>query len=260
VVPVIAGVVGSGSPGAWYHAVIGYGLDASGGQSAWQRVSHLGGSLVPASKALLAVAILAALGWPRAPKLLRVWLVAAALGVLVGGNLRPHYYLQLVAPLALVAAFVPASPRVRVALAATAAAVAVIFAVPLWNATDTAQARTLWPADRHLQTDGEVARYLESHSTPSQRVYVLWAAADLYYLADRTPMSRYLWLRNVQTIHGAVAGIRRALAAGRAELVVVEQPPAVADPSGRTAAVLRRRYRLVANIQNVVVYRLRGSP
>ena len=260
VVPVLAGVVGSGDPAAWYRSVIGYGLNASGDQSPWQRMSHFGGSLLPASKALLAVAILAALGWPRAPKVLRVWLVVAALGVLVGGNLRPHYYLQLVAPLALVAAFVPATPRVRVALVTVAASVAVLFAVPLWGATDAAQARTIWPADRHLQSDAAVARYLESHSSPSQRIYVLWAAADLYYLADRAPMSRYLWLRNLQTIHGAVAGIRRQLAAGRAELVVGEQSPSIADASGQTAAVLRRRYRLVATIHNVAVYRFRGSP
>ncbi len=259
-VPVLAGVVGSGDPAAWYRSVIGYSLDASGDQSPWQRLTHLGGSLLPASKALLAVAILAALGWPRAPKLLRVWLVVAALGVLVGGNLRPHYYLQLVAPLALVAAFVRAAPRVRVALAAAAGAVAVLFAVPLWGATDAAQARTIWPADRHLQSDAAVARYVESHTGASQRIYVLWAAADLYYLADRAPMSRYLWLRNVQTINGAIAGIRRELAAGRAQLVVAEQSPSLADPSGRTAEVLRRTYRLVANIHNVAVYRLRGSP
>ena len=157
-VPVLAGVIGSGDPAAWYRSVIGYSLDASGGQSPWQRLTHLGGSLLPASKALLAVSILAALGWPRAPKLLRVWLVVAALGVLVGGNLRPHYYLQLVAPLALVAAFVRAAPRIRVALAAAAGAVAVLFAVPLWGATDAAQARTIWPADRHLQSDAAVAR------------------------------------------------------------------------------------------------------
>ncbi|HST17361.1 MAG TPA: hypothetical protein VLK36_06805 [Gaiellaceae bacterium] len=259
VVPVLAGVVGSGNPAAWYRSVIGYGLNASGGQSPWQRMSHFGGSLLPASKALLAVAILAALGWPRAPKVLRVWLVVAALGVLVGGNLRPHYYLQLVAPLALVAAFVPAAPRVRVALVAVAASVAVLLAVPLWGATDAAQARTIWPADPHLESDAAVARYVESHSSPSQRIYVLWAGADLYYLADRAPMSKYLWLRNLQTIHGAVAEIRRRLAAGGAELVVVEPSPSPADPSGRTAAVLRKRYRLVANIQNVAVYRLRGS-
>jgi hypothetical protein len=259
-VPVLTGVIGSGDPAAWYRSVIGYGLNASGGESPWQRATHLGSSLLPASKALLAVAILAALGWPRAPKLLRIWLVAAAVGVLVGGNVRPHYYLQLVAPLALVAAFVRAAPRVRVALAAAAAAAAVLFAVPLWGATDIAQARTIWPADRHLQSDAEVARYLESHTSPSQRIYVLWAAADLYYLADRAPMSRYLWLRNVQTIHGAVAGIRRQLAAGGAELVVGEQSPSIADPSGQTAAVLRSRYRLVAKIHNVAVYRFRGSP
>ena len=257
--PVLAGIVASGDPAAWYRSVIGYGLHASGGESPWQRVSHLGSSAGPASKALLAVAVLAALGWPHAPRLLRVWLGAAVLGVLVGGNLRPHYYLQLVVPLAVVASCVRASPRVRVALAGTAAAVAVLFAVPLWGATDAAQARSIWPADRHLLSDAAVARYIRSQTRPEQRVYVLWAAADLYYLADRAPMTRYLWLRNVQTIRGAVPEIRRRLAAGGAELVVVEQSPSLADPSGRTAQILRRRYRLVANIQNVPVYRLRRA-
>jgi len=63
----------------------------------------------------------------------------------------------------------------------------------------------------------------------------------------------------VQTIKGAVTGIRDQLAAGRAALVVAEQPVGQADPSERTRAVLHRRYRRVATIDGVVIYRLRES-
>ena len=258
-VPVLLGVVASHDPAAWYRSVVGYGLHASGGESLLQRLQHLGSSSIPAAKALLLVAILAALGWRRAPKLFRLWLGLAVVGVLVGGNSRPHYYLQLVVPLALVAAFVSLKARALVATAAVAAVATVAVAVPLWGDTDAAQARAIWPFDPHLLSDAAVARYVSHHSRPTQRIYVLWAAADLYYLADRRPMSPYLWLRNVQTVRGAVAGIRRELAAGRAEIVVAEQPAAFADPSGRTRAVLRQRYRLVTNIENVAIYRLRGS-
>jgi hypothetical protein len=256
-IPVAAGVLGSGDPAAWYRSVIGYGLHASGDQSFVARLHHFESSLAPASKALLAVVLLATLGWRHAPKVFRLWLVFAALGVLVGGNFHTHYYLQLVVPLALVAAFVDVAARGRLALAVAASLVAVGFAVPLWGDTGTAQARAIWPADRHLLTDAAVARYVSEHSLPSQRLYVLWAAADVYYLADRPPLSPYMWLRNVQTIAGAVPEIRRRLNERGAELVVVEQPPALADPSGRTARVLHRRYRLAASIQNVAIYRLR---
>jgi hypothetical protein len=258
-VPVLLGVVASHDPAAWYRDVISYGLDASGSESPLQRLRHFDTSLVPAVKALVPVAILAALGWRRAPRLFRLWLVLAGAGVLVGGNFRPHYYLQLVVPLSLVAAFVSLKARTLLVTAAAAVAATVVVAVPLWGATDTAQARAIWPFDGHLLSDAAVARYISQYSRPNQRVYVLWAAADLYYLADRRPMSPYLWLRNVQTIRGAVAGIRRDLAAGDAELVVAEQPAALADPSGRTRAVLRRRYQLVARIDDVAIYRLRDS-
>ena len=258
--PILAGVLGSGDPAAWYRDVIGYGLHASGGEVLGRRLTSFDSSLAPAAKALLPAAILAALGWRHAPRLYRLWLVLALLGVLSGGNFHEHYYLQLVVPLSVVAACLAVSVRLRAALVGVAAVAAVAVAIPLWGDTDSAQARAIWPADHHLQSDRAVARYVSQHTTSSQRIYVLWAAADIYYLADRRPMSGYLWLRNVQSIKGAVAGIRNQLAAGRAALVVVEQPAAAADPSGRTRAVLDRRYRRVATIERVPIYRLRGSP
>jgi len=257
--PVLVGVLGSHDPAGWYRDVIGYGLHASGGQTLGARLAHFDSSLAPAAKALLPVAILAALGWRRAPKLHRLWLVFAVLGVLAGGSFHPHYYLQLVVPLSVLASSLAVDLKVRAALVGAAAAAAIVVAIPLWGETDAAQARAVWPSDRHLLSDAAVARYLSRHTGPSQRVYVLWAAADLYYLADRRPMSPYLWLRNVQTIRGAVTGIRDQLAAGRAALVVAEQPAGLADPSGRTRAALHRRYHRVATIDGVVIYGLRDS-
>jgi hypothetical protein len=263
-VPVLVGVLASHDPAAWYRDVIGYGLHASSDQSVTDRLSQLSGSLVPAGKALLPVAIVAALGWRRAPKLVRLWLGCSAAGVLLGGNFHPHYYLQLVVPLSLTAALVRWNPLVRwerttIALAGAAAVATAAVAAPLWGGTDAQQARAIWPADQHLLSDGAVAQYISRHSRPTQRIYVMWAAADLYYLANRKPMSTYLWLLNVKTVRGAVAGIRQRLGAGDAELVVSEQPAALADPSGRTEAVLHRRYRLVTRVENVAIYRLRDS-
>ena len=138
-----------------------------------------------------------------------------------------------------------------------AAAATLAFAVPLWTSTDNAQVRAIWPTDTHLQSDSAVADFVRTHTQRSERIYVLWAAADLYYLSERRPTLRYLWLRNVQTIRGVVASVRRLLDRRAAALVVVEQAPASVDPSGATALALDRNYRFDARVDGVDVYRRR---
>ena len=256
--PIAVGALASGDVGAWYDAVVGYGLHASGASvSLHERWTLFRRSLGPLAKALGPTAVLAAIGWRRAPLLARVWLVAAIVGVLLGGGFRTHYYLQLVVPLSFVAVFVPWSGRWAVASAAVVAAATLAFAIPLWTSTDNAQARAIWPTDTHLQSDSAVADFVRTHTRRSERIYVLWAAADLYYLSDRRPTLRYLWLRNVQTIPRAVAGVRRSLDRRAAALVVVEQTPASVDPSGATALALHRNYHLDARVDGVDVYRRR---
>ena len=73
--------------------------------------------------------------------------------------------------------------------------------------------------------------------------------------AMRAMPRRNLWLRNVTTTAGGVAGADRVLAGRQAALVVEAQAPAVADPSGRTAALLRREYRRVARVHGVQIWR-----
>ena len=121
--------------------------------------------------------------------------------------------------------------------------------MPLWFDGPTAQAKAIWPDDPHLRHDAAVVRYLDAHSRPGQKVLVLWAAADVYYLADRAPVIPYMWRRNIQAIPGVLDRLRRELAAGRPALVAAVQSPESLDrerPHGcdpRLAVPSRRRRR-----------------
>ena len=259
-IPVAIGVIGSGDPIGWYRDVIGYGVNASGGESLVQRVASFANTAVPAAKALLPVVLIAGLGWRHAPRLVKVWLSAACVGVLLGGNFHQHYYLQLVVPLSLVAAFIRLPHQLDAWAVAAVGAVTVAIVLPLYASDDIAQAKAIWPGDAHLITDGTVARFLSRHSTYRQPIYVVWAAADLYYLADRRPAFPYLWLRNLETINGAVGEVHQVLEEQKPELVVLEQPSGVIDPTGRTRALLARDYRLIARVDGVPILSRRRHP
>ena len=142
--------------------------------------------------------------------------------------------------------------------AAAALAVATIaVTAPLWFKPGAAQARSIWPHDPHLVQDAAVARYLRAHTRAPDKVFVIWGAASLYYLADRHPALRYMWLRNIQSLPGALEKARRVLARREPKLVAVVQDPARVDKSGATARILRERYERVAQIDGVPIYRPR---
>ncbi|TMM27371.1 MAG: hypothetical protein E6F94_02005 [Actinobacteria bacterium] len=265
-VPVAIAAASAARLSDWLYAVLGYRFhgDSIVTGSAAGRAHQLWLSLPPAGKALGLLALLAAAGWRRSPVLARIWLGAAVLGAVGGGNFHPHYYLQLVPPLSLLGAvgvrtlWLSAS-RPAIAAAGAAAAATFALAMPVAWATPTKQAETIWPNDPHLIHDAVLARYVRAHTRPHQRVLAVWADADLYYLADRRPAVRYLWSRNVASIPGALQAVHHALATRRAELVLVVQPPATLDPSGRTAALLRREYHRVAHVGGASVYRRKSQ-
>jgi hypothetical protein len=249
----------------WLYAVVGYRFhgDSLVTGSAHARLHQLVNSLPPASKALGALALLAAIGWRRAPLLGRIWLGAACVGVLGGGNFHPHYYLQLVPPLAVLAAVGVRTlwyswARPGLGLAFAGAAVSLALALPVAFASPAKQAKEIWPHDPHLVHDGVLADYVRAHTYVQQPVLALWADADLYYLADRRPAIRFLWARNVAAVPGALGGVRWVLANRRAALVLVVQPLRKLDPSGRTARLLYREYYRVATVRGVAVYRRRS--
>jgi len=171
-----------------------------------------------------------------------------------------HTYLQLAAPLSLLAAIgvrrlLVRPHRALAAACCAAGAATVAFTAPLWFASGAAQARTIWPHDPHLVHDGELAAYVRTHTEPGQRILVIWAAADIYELADRPPAEPFLWIRNLQALPQARAAVRRALVERKPALVLEVQRPDAVDRSGATSRILRRDYRLLTRVGGTAILR-----
>jgi hypothetical protein len=262
--PVGVAVLSAPSASDWWYAIVTYRGqgDSIVSGSPGARLSQFWDSLPEVARALSALAALAAVGWRRSPLLARLWLGAAALGVLGGGNFHAHYYVQLAPPLALLAGV--GATRLLERRAGLAAGVCaglalwgVVSVAPLWFDSPRAQAAAIFPADDHLQHDDAVIRYVRSHSRPGDRIFVMWAAANVYYLSDRDPAVPYMWFRNIQVVPGALDQVHAALASREPLLVVGEQPPGALDTSGETARLLESGYRLAANVGGVPIYRRR---
>ena len=186
------------------------------------RLDQAWASAPAAARGLGVLALLAIAGWRRWPLLGVLWLAFAGLAVIGGGNFHNHYYQQLVPPLALLAGIGGAELLRRrsiayAAVVAVALAATIAVTAPLWFDSPSAQARNVFPGDPHLQTDAAVVRYIRAHTRPGQRIFVMWAAADLYYLSGRDPSFRYMSFRNTQAIPGALGrrgGCCRARTAG----------------------------------------------
>jgi Dolichyl-phosphate-mannose-protein mannosyltransferase len=261
-VPVAAGAAAAASLSDWWYALVTYRgqADSIVTGSLHARLDMARDSLGPALKALGPMLVFALPGLRGSPLLARLWLGVALVGVIGGGNFHAHYYQQLVPPLGLMAGIGAAVVWERrsvawVAVGAAAAAVSLGFTAPLWFDSADAQARAVFPNDPHLLSDGAVVRYVRAHTEPGQRIFVLWAAADIYYLADRDPAVRYMWYRNLQAIPGALDEARRALTSSDPPaLVVVVNLPGGIDRSGETTRILADRYRRVATLQGVPIY------
>jgi 4-amino-4-deoxy-L-arabinose transferase-like glycosyltransferase len=264
--PVALGATTAPSVGDWWHAVVSYRAhgDSLLTGSPGHRLSLLLSSLPAAAIGLGLLALLAAAGWRSSPLLARLWLGAALLGVLGGGNFHPHYYLQLAPPLSLLAGvgvrrLLVRAQRALTACCGAAAAATVGLTAPLWFASGAAQARTIWPHDPHLVDDGQRAAFVRAHTIRGQSVLVIWAAADIYELADRSPAEPFLWYRNVQALPEARAAIRQALVERKPALVLEVQRPEAIDRSGATSRLLRKDYRLVARVDGTPILKPRSG-
>ena len=125
---------------------------------------------------------------------LLMFLVAAFIGVAVNGQFLPHYFLQLIPPLALLAAPVFAttwagvgsSSRRPVGRAAVAASI--VLAALTFFIIDTIGLARNRPAS-------DAGRYVQTHSLPEDRIFV-WGQSDgavgIYLDAARRPASRFL--------------------------------------------------------------------
>ena len=188
--PVVAGVLAASSPQAWWDAVVAYrgqgdslvtGSFASRLDQFWETLPALGIALGP-------LAVLAVLGYRRAPLLFRLWLAGALLGVLGGGNFHAHYYVQLGAPLAVLGAY-GATRLGRIGPTAVGAVVLVALAsgAVLSLAPRSTQTRLVWPHDPHLRYDDAAANLIRASVPEGKPIAVTWGDASLYFLRIAGP-------------------------------------------------------------------------
>lgn len=235
----------------YWSALVSYHLSGSSSLPLGTRLSHLLGTLPAAGRDLLPLALLALFGcWrlrrsPVVSRLALVWLAAALAGVNLGGLYWPHYYVQLLPPLALLGALGLAQlPDRRLVWAATAlvAVPALSFVTNVVRAPDSRSDRLVAYAAGY-ENDQRLAGYVRRHSSPRDSVYALESRADFYFLADRAAASPYLWAHPLNEIPGALASLERRLAMRtRPRFVVLfQQPPRHGEGAG-LGPILRRYY------------------
>jgi 4-amino-4-deoxy-L-arabinose transferase-like glycosyltransferase len=249
-VPIAASAL-AGWLGGWHvywSAVVSSHFDTS---SAASRLSRLGGSLPAATRDLLPLTLLAALGaWrlrdrPTPVRVGLVWVAAAIVGVNVGGLYWPHYYVQVLPPLSLLAAAGLAGLPLRRAWAAAAVITApALFFVGNVVFSPDARSDRLVKYAAGFENDQRVAAYVRAHSSSGDAVYAFHSRADFYFLARRRAASPYIWTHPLKEIPGARAALARTLAARRPRFVVMFQHPKPYRFRD-IRRILRRDYRVV---------------
>jgi 4-amino-4-deoxy-L-arabinose transferase-like glycosyltransferase len=254
----------------WWFAVADYRLSvesvATGSVS--ERISLLGDSLRTAGPVVGALVALALPGvWLalRRPEsvLLALWLGLSLTGFALGGLFHGHYYVGPLTPLCALAALTLAAvpPRLALALGLATLILPAYKAWPAYTADGTRERSLASSSDSRIVSDGAVGRYLHAHTGPDDRIYALYADASLYLASGRRSPYPYLWFLGVQHIPGALQRLRDTLAGPAApRYVAVYQQPRTIDKRGDIGRILTRRYRHVATIDGVPIWRLRVSP
>jgi hypothetical protein len=203
-------------------------------------------------------------------------LAASAVGTAAGGRYYPHYYIQLIPPLALLAA--PHYARLwsgraqsrhwllRPAVTYAWLAVAVVaFLIAHW----------LGLASRHNKPT-EAGRYLSEHSAADDRIFVWGQKPEFYLDARRRPASRYILTllltgydgrKNVDTRHRIVPAAWTTL-----EQDFRKHPPAYiidlhSNPGARypvrdfpiLAKLLAEHYEPITRTAEGIIYRRRQT-
>ncbi len=161
--------------GDWWFAMIGHRAQTDSlinGPFAY-RVQLFRASLGPFWRDLGVLLPLAAVGVVVAHRARRLtlplgWLLAAAIGFVIGGLYHPHYWIQLAAPLTLLAALglegiAEKSPRVAALVGAGAIAIPLAFALPVYVASTDARVSELTTKDARIVSAKAVGRVRRLH-------------------------------------------------------------------------------------------------
>ena len=141
-------------------------------------------------------ALAIALRWKRLPpaeRLIVVWLALSVVGSVAGGHLSWHYFIQVMGPLALLAA-VAVDDALNTSRRPLVAGVMIVgLAIPTfyWVAYDVAADPLTYDVSGAPPQHELVAAYIQDHSRPTDRVFVWGDWPALYVESDRLMASRF---------------------------------------------------------------------
>ena len=162
----------------------------------WQRTKDSILPFVVDDLAIWAAGVACALRWKRlqpAERLIVAWLAVSVIGSLAGGHLSWHYFIQVMGPLALLAALAIDGALQTSWRRWVAGAMTVGLAVPMlaWGAYDVAADPLTYDVGGSVPQHQLVAAYIQDHTRPSDRVFVWGDWPALYVESDRLMATRF---------------------------------------------------------------------
>jgi hypothetical protein len=215
-----------------------YNAETVGWAAQWSALAN-GLALTVSSWAFLAVASILAAMRSRTRETLfgALWLGFSIAGVAAGGWWREHYFIQLVPPLAFLAA--GGLSELRTTPLRFAWGLALLFALALFARRDLAlgfeDGRTIsWELYRrpgYLLQD-RIGAYVDSVTDATDTIYVAFAEAELYYLSGRRAATPQFYFLHAEHSQSVFDGVIEAIRARQPEVVLLVQAP----PANRMSA------------------------
>jgi hypothetical protein len=264
--PLLASVLHGAAVGwsSYWTALIGYQLSALGGSGSntGTRLTDLGRNAGDIALDLTVIGVVSLFGWRVLDRggrwVLGAWLFAGFVGINLGGSYWPHYFVQPLPALVLLAAAAVVAVRrtaLRRALAAVIVLPTVAWLAALVVMSPARRADTI-PYDALAARDDRIAAFIRADTTATDRIYVLESEAYLYFAAQRESPYPYLWGKPIDKIPDALPRLRAMLTSPqRPTLVILDTPPAAVDPSGGIAADLAAHYRVDRVVDGVTILR-----
>lgn len=195
--------------------------------------------------------------------LLALWIVAAVIGIFMGGDYWTHYLILLAPPVSLwlarnIEGITRALAGWRKALAMAMFSILLIlpYAVAL-DGTDGIYERLY----RHpgYPAQAAVARYIRENTEPNQTIYVAFDQASIYYLADRKPAYRHLYDQELTALPNSYADIIAILNSDNRPVYIIStlHPGPFPDQSKAFWREVSRFYDLEIMIDGVPIYRVK---
>jgi len=200
-------------------------------------------------------------------------LIASAIGAAAGARFYSHYYIQIIPPLAVLAApvfaraFSLSTDRPRWLLKPSVLAASLILTALGFSIAQ-------WIGAVHSRRPTEAGEYLREHSQPADRIFVWGQAPAIYLDAQRSPASRYVvtfpltgyifgGIYYVDTrdriVPGSWENLDQDFKAHPPEFIVdVNQDPRNAQyPIGQYPTLARwlQTYKAVASVREGIIYR-----